>query len=342
MSNDTYLKEHLAQCRTELRQFEKDRAVLQGKYETYEQELSPEQKAEEKHQNRLREWSVELSKLHGLIATRTNDIPRLEAAWEDAVRASTILSFQQAQAPHVERHRDPDAPKLPPPERPVFEGDPKELKNFARRTRDYLSEFASLGEAQKVRQVRAMLKGEARTWLDQRECDGDFSFGTHDELLDALRDAFGAFDEQEFTLADMMLLTPRRTRDGSVRAYVDAFRRMHNTLDKDNVPSFATVKAMFLLHVPDDTKCEMRTRLVGVTTTSALFETMSQLSHASRDAMDLDAFNKDKSTADQVKVHASKAPPHLRCHWCTGYGHFANECPSRVKHDPSIKTPPKN
>ena len=160
----------------------------------------------------------------------------------------------------------------------------------------------------------------------------------------ALKDAFGVFDDQEHTFTELMLLTPARTSDGTPRAYVDAFRRLFNLLEKDNVPSFVIIKAVFLLHLPSDIASEVRSRLVGVTTANDMFHICSNIVHTSKnnEPMELDPFVKDKGEQDKKGPTPSKAPPYLRCNKCTGYGHYGYECPSRKKYDASNKSPPKN
>ena len=231
-------------------------------------------------------------------------------------------------------------PKLPAVDRPSYNGDPELLKPFQREAQEFLDVFEGrLTESGKLKQVRQMLTGEAKRWLTTAEEDGS-PFQTCDELLSALKESFGAFDEQEVLLTELMVMSPSRV-GGTLVEYVRTFRRKFNLLEKENVPSFTATKAMFLLSLSKSTLRELRPRLIGIRTVPALFHMASQLGEASvgeDDPMDLDAARFDGKSASSKgdgnkdgKVKKSRAPPSVVCHQCTGRGHFAHECPSAKK-----------
>ena len=148
-----------------------------------------------------------------------------------------------------------------------------------------------------------------------------------------LRTAFGIYDEQEQLFQEMMTLTPAQC-GGTLASFVAKFRRLYNRIERPNVPAFVVTKSIFLLNLGAGMLKDLRPRLLGVDSVPGLFHVATTLLTAEDvpAPMELDAFAKSKPKPDSASsVKLSKAPPHLRCHKCTGYGHFFHECPSSKK-----------
>ena len=221
-------------------------------------------------------------------------------------------------------------PKLPAVDRPSYNGDPELLKPFQREAQEFLDVFEGrLTESGKLKQVRAMLTGEAKNWLVNVEEDKPFT--SHEDLLQELGVAFGLYDEQEMLFHEMMTLSVEKC-GGTLANFVTAFRRRYNRIERANLPSFVVSKAMFLLNLSAGLVKDLRPRLLNVTTVPEMLQIATQVSSPVEDTMDLDAAKLDKPTGNKDgKVKKSRAPPSVVCHNCTGRGHFAHECPSAKK-----------
>ena len=138
---ETGLRQQIEQSRSEVLSFEKTRSHLESKLETYDKEWDETRKASAEYVQAVTTTRAKLDEIRQLIDARAAAMPQLEAAVRQVAINDALLHAHQTGPPPatiVERHRVVDTPKLPPPDRPTFDGDPKAVKSFTRSARDYL------------------------------------------------------------------------------------------------------------------------------------------------------------------------------------------------------------
>lgn len=323
--NEQFLRDHLEATRAEILKFEQQAANLHGKYEAYDAELSPEQKVEDKHKQRLAAWQTKLDELNCAISAKKNDIPFLESAIRDAVVLSVAASGT-APAPTTNVVMPaPVVPELPELVRTFFYGKSTDnVEEWIQSFKSYVQFYsARLSDFNSIKNELAVhMRGAAFAWFDGRD------FVDLDAFFKALRYEFGERLVQDKLVKQLHDMVPANT----LAEYVRAFRGVYKRLDASH-RDIIWIRFAFLANVPPDMLSAVSSSIMNAQSVDNMFDSCADTGYIKNPTAQpvVGDIDMNALTDNTKKVKIEDFVKQCTCFKCTGFGHMASDCPSKKK-----------
>jgi hypothetical protein len=319
-TTEVFLRNQIAQSRSELLAFEKQKSHYESKLETYDKETDAANKATESYQQNVSSVHAKLTEINSLIDARNASIPQLENAIRQVAIDTALLAAQLTTPPPVHPQGSVVPNKLPDLVRPVFLGALNENAEDWIISFEQYRTFYNLSTWQAAsNELNVCMRGSAWKWFSGK------TFVDLNDFYKKLRHEYGEKLQQDKLVKRLVALAPSST----LSEYLRQFRDICKTLDAENTP-LVWIRFAFISNVPSSMLNDLTTRIMTVSSVDELFDTVAGFGHVGPTGdIEMNAFPKNE---DKPKRTIRDFERKCTCFNCTGFGHMSGECPSkRVK-----------